>query len=161
MKNLSKIPHVRCSVIAESETEYSTLLGPEDISRVFRSTIETRPEYDPEVEQFVVFTMNVRNRATAAQIVTKGTLNASLVHPREVFRPAVAMAAASIIIAHNHPSGYHSPSPEDLKVTRDLIAAGNVLGIKVLDHVIIGKTMPGQSNRYLSIRDSGLVNFNS
>jgi len=152
---------VRCSIVAEQESEYSSIHGPEEIARAHRSIIEKRPEYDSEVEQFSAFFLNVRNEIKGAQIVTKGTLNASLVHAREVFRPAVAMASAAIVIAHNHPSGNHNPSPEDLKVTRDLIAAGKVLGIKVLDHVIMGKLLAGQHSSFLSLRESGLVNFDA
>ena len=91
--------------------------------------------------------------------VSQGLLNASLVHAREVFHAAIEKKAAAILVAHNHPSGSTSPSPEDLKITRDLVAAGKLLNIKLLDHVIVGQLRPGQASYYLSLRESGLVSF--
>jgi DNA repair protein RadC len=129
--------------------------GPEDAARLLR---EQARELDHE--RFWVFPLNVRNELKGQPIaVTQGTLNASLVHAREVFYPAIECKAAAILVAHNHPSGNTSPSAEDLKVTRDLIASGKILGIKVLDHVIVGQLTQGQSSYFLSLRESGLVSF--
>ena len=89
-------------------------------------------------EMFVVLCMDVRSRATAIRLVSMGSLNASIVHPREVFFEAIQESAASIIIAHNHPSGDPTPSPEDMAVTRKMVAAGEIMGIPVLDHLVIG-----------------------
>jgi len=102
-------------------------------------------------EEFHVLLLNTQNVVTRQLQVTRGTLDASLVHPREVFRSAIAEAAASIILVHNHPSGDPTPSPEDRAVTRQLRAAGVVIGIEVLDHVIIGE------RRYVSFAESGLL----
>lgn len=90
--------------------------------------------------------------------VTKGILNASLSHPREVFREAIRMAAAAVIIAHNHPSGDPTPSAEDITTTRQLVETGKVVGIQVLDHIIIGGNRPSPAP-YASLRESGLVDF--
>jgi len=91
-----------------------------------------------EVESFVVLLLNTRRRVKGHVLVSTGTLDTILVHPREVFRPAIIGAAAAIVLMHNHPSGDSSPSEADIKVTRDLIRAGQLLRIEVLDHVIVG-----------------------
>jgi DNA repair protein RadC len=98
-----------------------------------------KPLFNPECECFVVLLVNTRRRVKGHQMITIGTLDTILVHPREVFRAAVIAAAAAIVIMHNHPSGEPTPSEADIKVTRDLIRAGQLLKIEVLDHVIIGK----------------------
>ena len=84
-------------------------------------------------------------------LVSKGSLNTSIVHPREVFKDAIKDAAASVILVHNHPSGDPEPSQEDLEITKRLVKAGRILGIKVLDHLIIG------NNCYFSLADKGLL----
>lgn len=90
--------------------------------------------------------------------VTKGILDASLSHPREIFREAIRMAAAAVIVAHNHPSGDPAPSAEDVATTRQLVATGKVVGIQVLDHIIIGGHRPPPAP-YVSLREAGLVDF--
>ena len=90
-------------------------------------------------EHFVVFYLDTQYRLIERQIISIGTLNASLVHPREVFEPAVALHAASIILAHNHPSGKTEPSIEDKEVTKRLIESGRILGIEIADHIIVSK----------------------
>ncbi len=91
-------------------------------------------------EHFVVFFLDTRNQQIQREIISIGTLNANLVHPREVFEPAILHNAAQIIVCHNHPSGNPEPSDEDLAITRRLQEAGKILGIEVLDHVIVTKT---------------------
>lgn len=88
-------------------------------------------------EHFVVLLLNARHEVEAVETVSIGSLNASIVHPREVFRSAVIESAASILLAHNHPSGDPEPSEEDLSITRRLVEVGELLGIAVLDHVIV------------------------
>lgn len=100
--------------------------------------IKGHPLFNSECECFVVLFLNTRRRVKGHQIVTIGTQDTLLVHPREVFRAAVMMAANSVILMHNHPSGESSPSEADIKVTRDLIRAGQLLKIEVLDHVVVG-----------------------
>lgn len=90
-------------------------------------------------EEFHIVTLNTKNRVTATHQITVGTLDASLVHPREVFRPAIKDAASSILLVHNHPSGDPQPSKEDIAVTSRLESVGELLGIDVLDHIIVGK----------------------
>ena len=89
-------------------------------------------------EIFVAFYLDTKHRVIAREIIGVGIINASLIHPREVFRSAIFCNAQSIILAHNHPSGNIAPSSNDLDVTQLLIAAGNIIGIDVLDHVIVG-----------------------
>lgn len=89
-------------------------------------------------EAFAVLLLNARHRPIALHVVSVGTLNSTCVHPREVFRPAIAAGAASLILAHHHPSGDASPSPEDKRVTERMREVGELLGIQVLDHVVIG-----------------------
>jgi DNA repair protein RadC len=95
---------------------------------------------DHKKEHFVVFFLDTRNQAIRREIISIGTLNANLVHPREVFEPAILHSAAQIIVCHNHPSGNPEPSDEDLAITRRLQEAGKILGIELLDHVIVTKT---------------------
>jgi DNA repair protein RadC len=88
-------------------------------------------------EHFVGFYLNSRNQVLRREIISIGSLNASIVHPREVYQPAIAVSAASLILAHNHPSGDPTPSEEDLAITRRLVEAGRILGIDILDHVVV------------------------
>ncbi|PIP17201.1 MAG: hypothetical protein COX44_01205 [Candidatus Portnoybacteria bacterium CG23_combo_of_CG06-09_8_20_14_all_37_13] len=91
-------------------------------------------------EYFVILLLDSRNNLIKDTIVSIGTLNANLVHPREVFKEAVDNRAASIIIAHNHPSGDPEPSEDDLEITKRLVESGKILGVEVVDHIIITKT---------------------
>lgn len=90
-------------------------------------------------EVFLVIQLNVKNDVIAEEIVSQGTINASIVHPREVFQNAIKNGAAAIIVTHNHPSGDPAPSDEDIQVTKRLVETGKIIGIPLLDHVIIGK----------------------
>lgn len=103
---------------------------------------------DRRQEEFHIITLDTKNNIIDTHRITVGTLDASLVHPREVFRPAIKDAAASIILVHNHPSGDASPSPQDFSVTQRLDSAGQMLGIEVLDHIVLGKSCA------VSIRES-------
>lgn len=94
---------------------------------------------DAKQEEFHIVTLSTKNQVIDTHQITVGTLDASLVHPREVFRAAIKDAASSVILVHNHPSGDPTPSPEDLKVTERLTEAGKTLGIEVLDHIVLGK----------------------
>ncbi len=102
-------------------------------------------------EHFVCLFLNTKNQVIARETLSVGTLNASLVHPREVFRAAIKCSSASIICIHNHPSGDPSPSPEDIAMTRRLKEAGELAGIDVLDHLVIG------DNRYTSLKEQGFM----
>ena len=107
------------------------------------------------VEQLQVLLLNTRRRLIRVETVTDGTIDTLLVHPREVFKSAIGANAAGIVLAHNHPSGDPTPSEADIKVTRDLIRAGQLLKIDVLDHVIIGRATPERAKDYVSLRELG------
>ena len=106
---------------------------------------------DLAVEEFHVLTLDAQNRITRDLLITRGILNSSLVHPREVFRAAIAEAAASVIVVHNHPSGQPSPSADDRAVTAQLVEAGRILDLPVYDHVIVG------GDEYFSFAEAGLL----
>ncbi|HOK17574.1 MAG TPA: DNA repair protein RadC [Candidatus Paceibacterota bacterium] len=95
---------------------------------------------DHKKEHFIIFYLDSRNQEIKREIISVGSLNANLVHPREVFEPAVRHLAAQIILAHNHPSGDPEPSEDDLEITKRLLESGKILGIEVVDHIIITKT---------------------
>jgi DNA repair protein RadC len=102
-------------------------------------------------EHFVVLYLNARNQLVKKVTISKGTVNSSIVHPREVFLPAIKYLATSIILAHNHPSGDSGQSDEDMEITNRLVHAGQILGIEVIDHLIITKS------DFLSFKDKGLI----
>lgn len=104
-----------------------------------------------EKEHFKAILLNTKNHVISIEDISIGSLNSSIVHPREVFKPAIKRSSASVILVHNHPSGDPTPSREDIEVTSRLVNAGNVLGIAVLDHVIIG------NNSILSLKEQGLM----
>jgi len=108
--------------------------APAEVAKMLRPVLEHEP-----AEVFVVLLLDGRHRVTGLAEVSRGTMTSSLVHPREVFGPALRDSAAAIIVAHNHPSGDPSPSSEDVEVTRRLHEAGKILGIPLLDHVIVGE----------------------
>ncbi|HET9949722.1 MAG TPA: DNA repair protein RadC [Longimicrobiales bacterium] len=108
--------------------------GPADVFARMGPRLRDVPQ-----EEFHALLLNSRHRVVREVLVTRGTLDSSLIHPREVFRPAVGEGAAAVILVHNHPSGDPTPSPEDRAVTRQLAEAGRAVGIPVLDHVVVGR----------------------
>ena len=102
-------------------------------------------------EHFICLFLNTKNQLIAQETLSVGTLNASLVHPREVFRAAIKCSSASLICVHNHPSGDPTPSPEDVSLTRRLVEAGELVGIDVLDHLVIGE------QSFVSLKERGLM----
>jgi hypothetical protein len=111
---------------------------PQRAADYWRASIATNPYYNPDAECFVVLILNTRRRVRGHQLLTIGTMDTLLVHPREVFRGALIAGAAAIVLMHNHPSGEPQPSEADVKVTHDLIRAGQLLKVEVLDHVVMG-----------------------
>jgi DNA repair protein RadC len=135
-------------VVKEAKSNI-TCRTPEEAYRLLQDTAALAQE------AFTVITLNTKHRVMDRHLVTLGIADASLVHPREVFRPAIVSGASAVVVAHNHPSGDPTPSAEDLRITRQLVAAGHILDIEVLDHVIIGRG----ERPFFSLRESGLVNF--
>lgn len=119
--------------------------GPADILQVVGKTLAKADR-----EHFLVVLLSTKNHVLAVELVSLGSLSASIVHPREVFKPAIVQSAAAVAFVHNHPSGDTTPSPEDIELTRRLARAGELLGIRVLDHVIVG-------DDYTSLRELGHV----
>lgn len=118
--------------------------NPEQAAAYWKMHIASHPYFNPECECLVVLILNARRRIKGHYLVSIGTMDTILCHAREVFRLAILASAHGLILMHNHPSLDHTPSEADIKVTRDLIRAGQLLKIEVLDHVIIGE--PGQSS---------------
>lgn len=106
---------------------------------------------DVDREQLIVCCLDTKNQPTAINVVSVGSLNTSVVHPREVFKPAILSNSASIILFHNHPSGDPSPSKEDISITERIKESGNILGIKLIDHIIIG------NDSYCSMKERGII----
>lgn len=128
------------------QNKQSTLiLGPKDVWE------ELKDIRDNKKEHFVIFFLDARNQEIKREVISIGSLNANLVHPREVFEPAVRHLAAQVIVAHNHPSGDPEPSEDDLEITKRLTEAGKILGIEVVDHIIITKS------DFLSFKEKGLI----
>ncbi|MCD9022004.1 JAB domain-containing protein [Cohnella silvisoli] len=124
--------------------------SPEDAHHVFRQFIGT--ERDREL--CVLLCLDTKNRPTTIHVISIGTLDSVLIHPREVFKTAIIANAASIICAHWHPSGDPEPSTEDVKITYRLIQTGAIVGITLLDHLIMGS-----DNGYISLKESGLMDM--
>ncbi len=134
----------------EIRVEMPLLDTPERVADLLREDNRSR-----EVEHFQVALLNTRRRLIRIENLSQGTLDTILVHPREVFRAAIAAGAAALILAHNHPSGDPTPSESDIKVTRDLIRAGQLLKIDVLDHVILGRRTTEREKDWVSLRELG------
>ena len=133
------------------EIEYSydkrpKISGMDDVVQVVKPMIA-----DPNKEFFMALYLNTKNGVLKQEVISIGSLNANIVHPREIFKTACMISASSIIVAHNHPSGDPSPSREDIEITKKLSEAGKMMGIELLDHVIIGY------DRYYGFKESGLI----
>ena len=155
-EELTKVPGIGAAsaaqVLAAIELGRRTLSrGAEERPRLVtpRAVAEyLLPQYgDRPVEQFGVLLLDTKHRVVRASVLSVGTLDASIVHPREVFREATAAGAAVIVLFHNHPSGDPEPSPDDVELTERLVAAGVLMGIHVIDHVILAQ------GRYYSFRE--------
>lgn len=118
--------------VAERPVPGAVVRGPDDVLSHVRDLVRARREH------FVVLLLNARHEVQRRETISIGSLNASIVHPREVFLPAIVHSAASVVLVHNHPSGDPEPSEEDLSITRRLREVGDLVGIGVLDHVVIG-----------------------
>lgn len=144
------VPIFRVELVREKRLEVDTKIisSPADVAEIASDYLETADR-----EHFIVLMLNTKNRVIGINTVSIGSLNASIVHPRECFKAAIIHNAHSIILVHNHPSGDPTPSREDIDITRRLAEAGKILGIEVLDHVIIGDG----SGRYASLKEQGAI----
>ena len=143
------VSKVSVSLVREELSfERTTISCPEDVFNLGF----LRKEFDlADREKFVVLHLNAKNAVISYEVVSIGTLNSSLVHPREVFKAAILSNAGSIILCHNHPSGDTDPSNDDLALTKRLVDAGKLLGIEVLDHVIFA------NSRFMSLKERNIL----
>ena len=135
---------------SELRRESPLLDNPEAVANLLREDNRLR-----HVETFQILLLNTRRRLIDIVKISEGTLDTILVHPREVFKAAITANAAAVILTHNHPSGDPSPSEADIKVTRDLIRAGQLLKIDVLDHIILGRATQERARDFVSLREFG------
>ena len=149
-QTVSSINIYRLKMVKEDTVEYGdiTIKSPGDIVRFAREVLEMEEMAE---ENFIVICLNTKNKIAGVHTVSIGSLNATIVHPREVFKAALLNNASAIVLMHNHPSGDPEPSREDIATTRRLVDAGNILGIKVFDHVVIG------DGRYISLKEQGMM----
>jgi DNA repair protein RadC len=139
----------------EPMPDQPTVRTPEDAAGLMRPLVQSREE-----EAFWALLLDTKYRLRRPPVeVSKGILDASLIHPREVFKEAVRACSAAVVLVHNHPSGDPTPSAEDIRITRQLVEAGRIMAIEVLDHVILGQPMQGRNHDFLSLREEGLVAF--
>ena len=146
MSNVAKrINIVSIKMVKESSFLYQTrtISSPKDAYEMIKEQLEGLDR-----EQFIIACLNTKNEPTNISVVSVGTLNKAIVHPREVFKTAILSNAASIMAFHNHPSGETTPSQQDIQLTNRLYEAGELLGIKLLDHLIIGDRVPILRSRY-------------
>jgi DNA repair protein RadC len=136
----------------ESHGHQPILTTPADVAAVVGPLLQHLSH-----EEFRVLLLNTKHALIRVSEVSRGSLNASIVEPREVFQNAIAASAAAVILAHNHPSGDPTPSAEDVSITKRLVKAGELLGISVLDHIIIGQRAKGSDRDFVSLKELGLV----
>ena len=149
----TKFQGLRLQVVKEEQFPYScktTVNSPADVRDLLTKSMKMHLEAE---EVFIMVTVDTKHRVTGIFEVSRGSLSSSLVHPREVFKRALLMNAAGIFVAHNHPSGDVIPSTDDTATTKKLKKAGEVLGVQLLDHLIIGDT----PERYYSFREAGIL----
>ncbi len=133
-------------LVAASPEERPKISSPRDVYNLLGPSLR-----DEKREHFVALLLDTKNGVLRHRTISVGDLSSSIVHPREVFTEAIRYSAASLIVAHNHPSGDPAPSPEDAAVTRRLVEAGELLGIELLDHIVLG------DNRWVSLKEKGLM----
>jgi len=131
---------------ASSYTEKPVIQNPQNVVSLIMPKLRFLKQ-----EVFGAVLLDIKNKVIAAPIISKGGLNSSIVHPREVFKIAIKRSSASIILYHNHPSGEPCPSQDDIKITKRLIEAGEIIGIKILDHIIIG------DNKFKSMKEKEII----
>lgn len=152
----SKAAAVRAAFLLAQRLSRESYADPPLLDSPDRVADLLREEFRPEpVERMVALLVNTRQRLLAVHPLSQGTLDTLLVHPREIFRAAITNRASAVILAHNHPSGDPTPSEADIRVTRELIRAGQILKIEVLDHIILGQRTTDRPVDFVSLRQLG------
>lgn len=148
MNYQKRVNIVSIKLIKESSMKYKhrRIRSPQDSYEIFKEFLG-----EVDREYFVVLCLDTKNQPTNITVAHIGSLNASIVHPREVMKTAILSNAASIICCHPHPSGDPTPSPEDIQVTERLVEAGNIIGVDILDHIVIG------DNCFISLKEKGYI----
>ncbi|WIG41987.1 RadC family protein [Bacillus toyonensis] len=148
MQSAKRVNIVSIKLVKESSILYKErkISSPKDSFELLHELLENKDR-----EHFIVVALNTKNEPVSINVCHIGSLNSSIVHPREIMKVAILSNAASILVAHNHPSGSVTPSPEDIQVTERLKKAGELMGIELLDHLIIG------DNTYLSLKEKGYI----
>ena len=142
-----RLPRYRVTLVREgsSRNENNIIRTPEDVVSILSAEYE-----DAVVETALMLALDTKNKVIGIFTISTGSLNSSIIHPRDIFQRSVLCNAAAIILSHNHPSGDPSPSPEDVAMTRAAREAGRILDVEVLDHIVIGH------NKFVSMKDKGL-----
>ena len=136
----------------------TSLSDDESAVRYIQKFIDFHDDFDHEVEHFMVIALDRKMKPKGIKIISKGTVSATLVHPREAFRFAIIESASAVIVTHNHPSGDPAPSKADIQVTRQLRDAAKVIGIELVDHIVIGDKDSDPNNKgYYSFNNAGLI----
>lgn len=153
MSRISKIQvsFERVVLVKEKVGRYELprkIRSPEDVHEAITTITNVQEEAQ---EVFGILILNTKNKVVAVHEISRGTLNSSMVHPREVFKPAVLHNASAIICFHNHPSGDPEQSKDDIEITNRLVEAGKIMGIEVFDHIIVG------DDRYVSLKERGVM----
>ncbi|MDH6671230.1 DNA repair protein RadC [Paenibacillus sp. LBL] len=133
-------------IMAAPAVDLNTIQKPKDVYDYLQPELRYQTK-----EHFICLFLNSKNRLIFKETISIGSLNSAIVHPREVFKEAIRHCSASIICSHNHPSGDATPSSEDINITKRLVSAGEIIGIEVLDHVIIG------DNQFYSLKEHGYI----
>jgi len=145
----------KLTALRETAPEVFQCDTPERAAQYWREHIATAPAFNPDVEGLYVLLLNTRRNVKGHVLISTGTLDTLLVHPRETYRAAIVGAASAIVLMHSHPSGDPSPSEADIRATRDLIRAGQLLKMELLDHVIVGRASEHQPRNHCSLRELG------
>lgn len=153
------VAEVRVHVVRETTTANAEPMNkPAACAEFFREVVTKADWFDPDKECAVVLLLDRKNKLRGWNLISLGSLTAALMHPREVFRPAIAAAASAVIVMHSHPSGDPAPSAPDLHVTRLLREASRAVDIELLDHVIVGRVADDHSGRgWYSFREAGVL----
>jgi len=148
IKSAKRVNIVSLKLVKESSILYQrrSVCSPQDGYELLKQFLG-----DKDREHFIVVSLDTKNQPVSINVCHIGSLNASIVHPREVMKSAILSNAASIIVGHNHPSGKAEPSQEDIEVTKRLVEAGKIIGIEVLDHIIVGDGM------FTSLKEKGYI----
>jgi DNA repair protein RadC len=152
---MGKTSRIIVSMLCDNTWE-KTVDSPETLETYWHSVIASQPDHEPEKENLCVVLVNTRNRALSWSRVGVGTVNECIAHPREILRPVIAGGAYGFALFHNHPGGDPYPSRADVNLTQKIMDAANIMQIRMLDHIIIGKAEQGRSG-YYSFKEAGII----